>query len=47
MQDLWKAHYQMLLTIWLKEFIKLNGNTVMMIKNVKLAELNTETAGTF
>ena len=40
-QDFWQAHYQFLLTILLKEFIKLNVNTDMMIKNVKLVELNT------
>ena len=40
MQDLWQAHYQVLSIIFLKEFINLNRNTDMMIKNVKLAELN-------
>ena len=29
------AHYQILLIILLKEFIKLNVNTDMMVKNVK------------
>ena len=40
-QDLWQAHYQILLIIWLKEFIKLNVKMNMIIKNVKRAELNT------
>ena len=35
-QDLWQAHYQNLLIILLKQFTKLNVNTDMMIKNVKL-----------
>ena len=35
-QDLWQAHYQILLIILWKEFIKLNVNTDMMIENVKL-----------
>ena len=39
-QDLWQAHYQILLIMLLKESIKLNINTNTMIKNVKLAELN-------
>ena len=39
-QDLWQAHYQILLIILLKEFIKLNLNMNMIIENVKLAELN-------
>ena len=42
-QDLWQAHYQILSIIFLKEFIALNVNLKMMIKNVKLAELNTVT----
>ena len=33
-QDLWQAHYQILL----KEFTELNVNANMMIKNVKLAQ---------
>ena len=40
MQDLWQAHYQILSIILLKEFIKLNVNTEIMIKNVKTVELN-------
>ena len=39
-QDLYQAHYQILLVILLKEFIKLNLNMDTVIKNVKLAELN-------
>ena len=39
-QDLWQAHYQILSIIFLKKLIELNVNTKMMIKNVKLAELN-------
>ena len=46
-QDLWQPHYQILLIILLKEFIKLVVNTYMMIKNVELAELNTKTATAF
>ena len=34
-QDLWQAHYQILLIISLKEFIKLNVNMDMIMKNVK------------
>ena len=39
-QDLWQAHYQILSIIFLKEFIELNVNSHMMIKNVKHVELN-------
>ena len=46
-QDLWQAYYQILLIILLKEFVKLNVNTNRMIKNVKLAELNTKIATLF
>ena len=38
--NLWQAHYQISLIIFLKEFIKLNVNTGTMIKNVKLAKLD-------
>ena len=41
-QDLWQAHYQVLLIILLKEFLRLNVNTDAMIKNVKIAQLNTK-----
>ena len=43
---LWQAHYQILLLILL-ELIKLNVNIDTMIKNVKLAELNTKVAKVF
>ena len=33
-QDIWQAHYQILPIIFLKEFIELNVNTDIMIKNV-------------
>ena len=46
-QDLWKVHYQILLTILLKEYIKLNVNTDRMAKNVKHDELNTKIASAF
>ena len=46
-QDLWQAHYQILLIIWLREFIKLNVKMDMTIKNVKRAELNTKIATAF
>ena len=46
-QDLWQAHYQILLIILLRDFIKLNVNTNKMIKNKKLAALNTKTATAF
>ena len=39
-QDLLQALYQILSTISLKEFIKSNVNTEMMIGNVKLVEFN-------
>ena len=35
-QDLWQTHYQILSVIFLKEFLELNKNSEMMIKNVKL-----------
>ena len=41
-QDLWQTRFQILLIIFLQEFIKLNVNTDMMIKNVKLVGLNTK-----
>ena len=47
MEDLWEALYQISLTILLKEFIKLNVNTEMIIKNIKLAELNIKTGIVF
>ena len=39
-QDLRQIHYQILLIIFLKEFIKLNVNTDTMILNVNLVGLN-------
>ena len=46
-QDLWQAYYQFLLIILLKEFIKLNENTNMIIRNLKLAKLNIKIASAF
>ena len=43
-QNLWQAHCLIFSIIFLKEFIELNANTDMMIKNVKLAELNISVA---
>ena len=39
-QDLWQVHYQILLIIFLKEFIESNVNTGTMIKNLKYVGLN-------
>ena len=47
LQDLWRAHYQILSINFLKEFIELNVNTEKMIKNAKLAELNVSIATVF
>ena len=38
-QDLWQAH-QILPVIFLKELTELNVNTEMVIKNMRLVELN-------
>ena len=46
-QELWQAHYQILLIIFLKELIELNVNTDTMIKNVRLGELNRNIATVF
>ena len=46
-QDLWQAHYQILSIIFLKEFIELNVNMDMMIKNVRLVALNISIATVF
>ena len=46
-QDLWQAHYQVFLIISPKEFIKLDVNINLMIKNVKLGELNAKMVTTF
>ena len=43
-QNLWQAHYKILVINPLKEFIELKVNTDTMIKNVKLAEVNTKIA---
>ena len=47
MQDLWQPHYQILSIIFLKEFIELNVNADMIIKNAGLAELNISIASVF
>ena len=39
---LWQAHYQILLIILLKEFIKLNANMKRIIKNAKCVKLTVE-----
>ena len=39
-QNLWQTHNQILLIIFLKEFIALNVNKNMKIKNVKQVKLN-------
>ena len=39
-QDLWQAHYQILLIIFLQKFIELNVNREITIKTMKLVELN-------
>ena len=39
-QDLWAVHDQTLSIIYLKEFITVNINSDIMIKNEKLLELN-------
>ena len=43
-QDLWQAHYRILSIIFLKEFIELNVNKNMTIKNVRLSKLNINIA---
>ena len=45
--DLWQAHYQILLIILLKDFIRLNVKKNMILKNVKLAELNGKISTNF
>ena len=39
-QDLWQTHNQILLIIFLKEFIALNVNMNMAIKDIKHVKLN-------
>ena len=46
-QDLWQVHYQILSILLLKEFIELNVNSDMAIKNVKHVELNKSIANFF
>ena len=46
-QNLWQAHYQILLITSLKEFMKLNLYKDTMIKSVKLVELYTRIASVF
>ena len=41
-QDLWQAHYQMLLIIFLRELITLNTNMDMTTKSKKHVVLNTK-----
>ena len=43
-QDLWQPNYQILLTILLKIFIRLNVSIGTKIKNVKVVELNPKFA---
>ena len=38
LEDLWQAHYHILLIIYLKDFIKLNVNQNMMIMMIKECE---------
>ena len=45
--DLWQTHDQILIIVLLKEFIKLNANTDMIIKNMKIAKLNINMASAF
>ena len=42
-QDLWQAHYEFLLIIFLMEFIKLIVNADTKRKSLKLVELNIAT----
>ena len=46
-QSLGQGHFQILLIISQKEFIKSNLNTDMMTGSVKCEELNTEIASVF
>ena len=46
-KDLRQAHYQILSIIFLKKFIELNGNTDMMITNMRVVELNISIATVF
>ena len=42
-KDLWQAHYEILLVILLKKFMKLNSSMDMIIKNAKRVRLITKT----
>ena len=46
-QHLWQAHYQILSTVFVKEFKELSENIDMMIKNVRLVEFNISVAIVF
>ena len=46
-QDLWQAHYQVLSITFLKKFIELNVKMDMMIKDVRLVELNISIVAVF
>ena len=46
-QSLWQASYQILLLTLMKEFMKLNIDSDMIIKNVNFVELNTKIATAF
>ena len=46
-QELWHANYQILLIIFLKEFIELDVNSNTMIKSMKHVELNINVATVF
>ena len=46
-QDLWQAYYQTFSIILLKEFIELNLNSNMIIKNEKHVEFNISIAKCF
>ena len=46
-QDLWPAYYQILSITFLKEFIKLNVNVDMIIKNAEHVELHIKIATAF
>ena len=46
-QDLGQGHFQILLVISQKVFIKLNLNTDMMMRSVKLEELKTKIVSVF
>ena len=47
MQGLGQGHFQILLKISAKAFIKLNLNKDLMMRSVKLEELNTKISSVF